>query len=107
MPGSTSNSRPTSAWWNDVTLASPILRALFKGFRLLDVPAMLAQLRFAAIRRRYYEALWQATAAQIGATCERWGFGYHRLTRGTVSTVVRLADVRLDDHLTLDIMGNK
>ncbi|MGH6908261.1 MAG: hypothetical protein ACREDX_10445, partial [Aestuariivirga sp.] len=75
--------------------------------RLLDVPGEMARLRFAALRREYYDRFWVDAAQRIGATCEKWDFGYHRITREPLSAIVRLSEVRLDDHLTLELMGNK
>jgi len=82
-------------------------RALFRSARLLDVPALAEDLKFAELRRRYYDRYWTATAQEIGAGCRKWDFGYHRLTRGSTTILVRGPEVRLDDHLTLDLMGNK
>ena len=87
---------------------SPLLkRTAFRALRLLDVRGELARLRFAALRRDYYDLFWINAARHIGASCEKWGFGYHRIDRGGLGVIVRLSDVRLDDHLTLDLLGNK
>jgi D-alanine-D-alanine ligase-like ATP-grasp enzyme len=85
----------------------PILRSLFRASRLLDIPAVLEMLRFRALRRRYYGQFWQRAAQSIGASCESWDYGYTRITRGGMTVIARLGDLRLDDHLTLDLMGNK
>ena len=90
-----------------MSLAPHLTRAAFRSLRLLDVPSVLAQVRFAELRRRYYAAYWSRTAQEIGATCETLEFGYTRLGRSGTSVIVRGAEVRLDDHLTLDLMGNK
>ena len=65
-------------------LFSQLGRAAFRGLRVLDVPAIAAQLRFAELRRRYYSQLWVRVAERQG-----------------------VSDLRLDDHLTLDMMGDK
>ncbi len=90
-----------------MTVLQQIGRAAFRGVRVLDVPAVVEHLRFAALRRSYYDRFWMAAAERAGAKCEKWDFGYHRLSRDGMTAIVRLSDVRLDDHLTLDLMGNK
>jgi len=86
----------------------PLLKqTAFRGLRLLDVPGELTGLRFTALRRAYYNLFWINAAQHAGAACEKWDFGYHRIHRGGLSAIVRLSEVRLDDHLTLDLMGNK
>ncbi|MBC8035862.1 MAG: cyanophycin synthetase [Rhizobiales bacterium] len=90
-----------------MTFSPQIKRTAFRSLRLLDVSAEMARLRFAALRRDYYDLFWINAAEQVGATCEKWGFGCHRISRGGLTAIVRLSDVRLDDHLTLDLMGNK
>ncbi len=90
-----------------MVLAPLLKQTAFRGLRLLDVPGELTGLRFAALRRAYYDLFWIKAAEHAGATCEKWGYGYHRISRGGLSAIVRLSEVRLDDHLTLDLMGNK
>ena len=84
-----------------------IRRGFYQAQRLLDVPSVLEQLRFRALRRTFYDGFWREAAASVGASCEAWDFGYHRITRNGLSTLVHLSEVRLDDHLTLRLMGNK
>ncbi len=90
-----------------MTLASLSRRTAFRALRLLDTPGEIARLRFAALRRNYYDLFWINAAERVGATCEKWGYGYHCIRRNGLSAIVHLSDVRLDDHLTLDLMGNK
>lgn len=90
-----------------MTLFRQFGRLTFRGLRVLDVPSVVAQLRFAALRRQFYDRYWLAVAQRLGATCEKWDFGYHRLSRDGRTAIVRLSELRLDDHLTLDLMGNK
>ena len=90
-----------------MALAPLMKRTAFRALRLLDVPGEMARLRFAALRRDYYDLFWVNAAERVGAACEKWDFGYHRISRGGLDVIVRLSDVRLDDHLTLDLMGNK
>ncbi|MGH6820227.1 MAG: hypothetical protein ACREDU_05125, partial [Methylocella sp.] len=88
--------------------AAPLLkRTAFRSLRLLDVRGSMAALRFAALRRDYYDAFWIDAAEQIAAVCETWGPEYHRISRSGLSIIVRQSEVRLDDSLTLDLMGNK
>jgi cyanophycin synthetase len=84
-----------------------IRRGFYRAQRLLDVPAVLEQLRFRVLRREFYNGFWQEAAASVGASCETWDFGYHRIARDGLSTLTHLSEVRLDDHLTLKLMGNK
>ena len=84
-----------------------IRRGFYQAQRLLDVPSVLEQLRFRALRRTFYDGFWREAAASVGASCEAWDFGYHRIARDGLSTLVQLSEVRLDDHLTLRLMGNK
>ena len=84
-----------------------IWRGFYRAQRLLDVPAVLDQLRFRVLRRAFYNGFWQEAAASVGASCETWDFGYHRIARNGLSTLIHLSEVRLDDHLTLRLMGNK
>jgi D-alanine-D-alanine ligase-like ATP-grasp enzyme len=88
-------------------LFSQLGRAAFRSLRVLDLPAIAAQLRFAELRRRYYAQLWLRVAERQGARCEKWGENFTKLTRDGMSVIVRMSELRLDDHLTLDMMGDK
>ena len=33
------------------------------------------------LRRAFYDGFWQEAAASVGASCEAWDFGYHRIAR--------------------------
>ncbi len=46
-------------------------------------------------------------AQELGAEFRKWDDGFSRLTRNGTVLIVRGPDVRLDDHLTLKLMGNK
>lgn len=107
MHGSTASLPRIIAWWNEMALAPLLKRTAFRALRLLDLPGEMARLRFAALRRDYYGLFWVNAAERVGGTCEKWDFGYHRISRGGLDVIVRLSDLRLDDHLTLDLMGNK
>lgn len=88
-------------------IADHLKRGLFRGLRLLDAPQVMAQVRFTGLRRRYYDSYWFRAAQELGAESRRWDYGYHRLCRNGTVIIVRGPEVRLDDHLTLDLMGNK
>lgn len=84
------------------------LWALFYRARFyMDVPGLLQLLKFQDLRAGYYRKLWQEAARNVGADCAEWKFGYMRISRDGMTTVVKLSSVMIDDHLTLDIMGNK
>ena len=82
-------------------------RYLYRAQRLLDIPAVLELLQFRDLSRAFYSGFWQDSATSLGASCEVWEFGYHRIARSGLSTLVRGSGVRLDDHLILALMGNK
>ena len=90
-----------------MSLKPHLTRTLFKGLRLLDVPEVLQHLKFHDLRQRYYGQFWHRVAVELGADVQKWDVGLHRLTRDGKVAVVRGYEMRLDDHLTLDLMGNK
>jgi cyanophycin synthetase len=73
----------------------------------LDVPTLRLLLRFRVLSAQFYADLWRTAAQNIGAESTPWRFGYVRVRRNGMTTVVNLSRVMLDDHLTLNIMGNK
>ncbi len=73
----------------------------------LDFPSLMQLLKFKQLRDRYYRDLWQQAATNINAHFQDWNFGYGRISRHGLTTVVKEGTVMLDDHLTLKIMGNK
>lgn len=83
------------------------LRPAFKALRVIDVPDMVQHLHFAKLRRRYYDLYWARMAAEAGASFTRWIDGFGRISRNGQVLIVNGPDVRLDDHLTLKMMGNK
>jgi len=90
-----------------MSLKPHLTRTLFKGLRLLDVPDVVEHLKFQDLRRRYYDQFWHRVGAELGANVRKWDGGFHRLSRCGKFAVVRGYELRLDDHLTLDLMGNK
>jgi D-alanine-D-alanine ligase-like ATP-grasp enzyme len=84
------------------------LRRLYRRVKgALDFGARRRDAMVDALRHRFFEALWRETAAAIGASIEDVGYGFYRISRGPRSTFVRDSDVMLDDHLSLEIAGNK
>ena len=88
-------------------LPQQIIGTLFRSLRLLDVPDVAQHVKFQALRRRYYDLFWANVAREVGADFRKWDGGCHRLTRNGTVIIVRGPEVRLDDHLTLNLMGNK
>ena len=82
-------------------------RHLYKVFRLANLNGLRDRQRFASLRRKFYAGLWMVAAARVGATCTGLDFGFQRISRGGLDILVRGAETRLDDHLTLELMGNK
>lgn len=83
------------------------LRPALQALRVADVPDMLQHLRFAGLRRRYYSLYWARMAQEAGVSFRTWQDGFCRLERNGTVLIVNGPDVRLDDHLTLKLMGNK
>ena len=83
-----------------------VLRTLFRGSRVLDAPEMLRHAAFLKLRRRYYDLFWANVAQETGATFRKWD-GFHCLTRNGTQILAQGPNLRLDDHLTLKLMGNK
>ncbi|MFT3987029.1 hypothetical protein [Aestuariivirga sp.] len=90
-----------------MTAVDHIEKLAFRSLRLADVPALREHLQFRALRQRYYREYWRRVARDIGGRTEELGAGFIRITNGGRSAIVRQGEMRLDDHLTLDMMGNK
>lgn len=84
-----------------------LFRLFYRAGFYLDVPALVQLLEFRQLRQRYYQELWQVAAGNIGARARPWDFGFCRIDRDGLSAIVRQSSVMLDDHLTLEVMGNK
>jgi cyanophycin synthetase len=63
--------------------------------------------RFADLRDAFYRDYWEQAAREADCTVDDLGFGYLRIRRGDTWTAVRHYGVMLDDHLTLNMAGNK
>ncbi len=104
-----------------MALPSAILAALTAIPMLTDLRRLQGRLRYwsGALRHRstlqrmvqlradFYQQFWQEAAADLGAELESPGYGFLRLRLGNTRTVVRGANVMLDDHVTLEMAGNK
>jgi len=84
-----------------------LFRLFYRTRFYLDVPGLVQLLKFKELRQRYYQDLWQGSAAAIGAQAQPWGFGFCRVNRNGLAAVVKQSSVMLDNHLTLEVMGNK
>ena len=78
-----------------------------RAHRLLDLPGLYRLRWFQGLRKAFYRDLWEQAAQSVGADFQDWDFGYFRISRGGSTTMVKLGSVMMDDHLTLDLMGNK
>ena len=74
---------------------------------LLEPAKLVRQLRFGKVRNQFYRSLWEDAAIRTGATFRDWGFGLYRIERDGAVTVVRHSSIMVDDHLRLELMGNK
>lgn len=84
------------------------LSALYhRTHRLLDLPGLYRLHRFQGLRKAFYRELWEQAARSVGADFQDWDFGYFRISRGGSTTMVKLGSVMMDNHLMLDLMGNK
>lgn len=73
----------------------------------LDPSARRQEARFRSLSERFYNELWAGAARSSGAEIEPVGWGFQRIRRGDRWTMVRGAEVMLDDRLRLAIAGNK
>jgi cyanophycin synthetase len=96
-------------------LVSPRLTAqLFRARRLYDrakrtlSPSQRRErIGFDRLRDTFYRDFWNETANAVGAAVEPLGYGYVRIARAGRWTLARRSEVMLDDHLSLELAGNK
>lgn len=62
---------------------------------------------FTQLAGRFYADMWAEAAERIGATVEDIGYGFLRILRKGCETFVNNASVMLDNHLVLQLAGNK
>src|SRR5680860_940440 len=74
---------------------------------LVDLPSIARILRYRKLRKQYYKNFWKQIAKNINAEIEDTDFGYFRISRNGWTTFVKQYQLMLEDHLMLDIMGNK
>ncbi len=84
-----------------------IKRLAYRSQFYLDVPGLVQLMKFKQLRQDFYRELWQQAATAVEAEYADWGFGFARISKGGWSTFVKHGSVMLDDHLSLDIAGNK
>jgi len=82
-------------------------RLAYKARRFMDVPEIMQYLKFRQLRKRYNHEMWQNASRNIGASYAPWKGGFCRISRKGRTTFVRGGEMMLDDHLTLELMGNK
>lgn len=63
--------------------------------------------QFDAPRKVFFHSYWQTVAQTIGAEIDEVGYSFYRLRKNGKTTFVRRGEVSLDDHITLNIAGNK
>lgn len=88
-------------------LRDNISALFYRARRFSDIAGLYRLLQFRELRREFYRELWSESAKQIGAECQSWNSDYFRVVQDGMTTMVRLSSVMMDDHLRLDIMGNK
>jgi D-alanine-D-alanine ligase-like ATP-grasp enzyme len=62
---------------------------------------------FHRLRIAFYDRFWREAAQNIGGEVEDFGYGFLRIWKNGKWTLVNLYNVSLDDHLSLQIAGNK
>jgi cyanophycin synthetase len=62
---------------------------------------------FRRLRSAFYERFWREAAQNIGAEVEDVGYGFLRIWKNGKWTLVNHYNVSLDDHLSLQLAGNK
>lgn len=82
-------------------------RIWYRARFFADFGAIARLLRYRRLRDRYYREFWERAATALGASLAPTQFGLLRISRNGISTFVRQSLVMLDDHLTLEVMGNK
>jgi len=73
----------------------------------LDFSARAERKKFEALRIAYYRKYWDRVAIDYGADVEDVGHNFLRISKSGRHTFVRGYEVMLDNHLSLNMMGNK
>lgn len=61
----------------------------------------------AILKKRFYSGFWEFRAQELGLELDDLGFGFHQLSSGNSTTIVRDSLVALDDFLTYKVSSNK
>jgi len=62
---------------------------------------------FGRLRAAFFDRFWREAARNIGAEIEWLGYGFFRITKAGKWTLVYDSKVMLDDHVTMEMLGNK
>jgi cyanophycin synthetase len=73
----------------------------------LNMSARRERQKFAAMRKSYYRSYWDEVAAAYDARIEDVGYDFRKISKDGQHTFVREYEVMLDNHLSLNMMGNK
>jgi len=73
----------------------------------LDFSTRAERKKFGALRIAYYRKYWDRVAIDYGADIEDVGHNILRISKSGRHTFVRGYEVMLDNHLSLNMMGNK
>lgn len=84
-----------------------ILPLLRRARFYANLPEVLELLRFRELRTQFYRDYWTGAAGDIGAETGEWPNGLTWIRRDGKVVVVRLYHVPIDDHLTVELLGNK
>ena len=82
-------------------------RAWYRFQFFADVPGIIRLLQYRKLRQRYYNGLWERVADNLQADIHHDDFGFSRISRDGLVTFVNQYNLMLDDHLLLEVMGNK
>jgi len=79
----------------------------YKLRSFLDFKTRREWQKFTQLRARFYKDLWREAAANTHSDFGNWSQNYHRICRDGLTTVVNLSRVMLDNHLLLNVIGDK
>ena len=88
-------------------ITTTLWRAWYRLFFFADLPGIARLLQYRKLRKTYYNDLWQGVGDNLGADIRHDEFGYTRISRNGLVTLVKQYYVMLEDHLMLKIMGDK
>lgn len=95
-------------------MMSKIKKGVFLGRRRIEQARVVLlsedwrlRKKFESTRDVFFNDYWNNVAKAVGADLDKVGYGFFRLRKNGKTTFVRRGEVMLDDHLTLNIAGNK